>query len=259
VAKVLWAILGVIFLLAAFGFFVGGALAPPEWEQVRTGMGPSYFVNMFDTFYAVSGVCLAIGVFGVWKASHRAGLSPWRRTVRPALLAGFFGLMVAGFVWSRFFAAGEMQLPGLAAVGIGAVMFLVIWLLRGPGLPVLPVDAYWARVWGFLFACVAFACVVGMVATLRVWSEQGAQVLAHDRGAFNTVTLERRQYSYQTAGKAVSETFEAKVPAPSYSLTPVATGLLGVLLIGSVSESRYRRRLADMARRESAGNGEGEE
>ncbi len=250
-AKTLWAILGVLFLLAACGFVLAGALAPPEWEKVDMGFGPAYYVNMFHTFYGVSGISLAIGVLALWKASHRAGLSPWRRTVRPVLLAAFFAFMVAAFTWSWFFAAGEMQLPGLAALGIAAVLFLFVWLLRGPRLPVLPNDPYWARAWGTVFAGIAVLSVIGMVATLRVWGQEGGKVVLHDRGTFRTVLMtgghkvpnESGGYSYRY-GK-----FEGQVPDASYSLVPVAAGLLGVLGLGSLSEARYRRRLANLAQK----------
>ncbi len=250
VSRTIWGIVAVLGLLAVCGFLLGGMFAPAEMEEMSTGLSPDYYVNVFHCFYGLAAACLALGVFSVWKAAHRAGLSAWRATLRPALLCCLFTIMTAGFVWARFFSVGQFQLAGFIVMGVAALAFLFVWLLRGPKIAIGPSDHYWNVAWARIFVVLSIAAIVGMAAAGRSWNRAGRVFETSDEAVFSSVSVWDHQWVYDPEIKDNRYRrirVDKRGPAPSYNAMPVALGLLGVLFVGSISEAQYRRKSAALA------------
>lgn len=241
----LWGLLAIAAGCAALGTAGGGIFAPAEIERMSID-GNAYTVNMMRALFFIMSATGGLACFAIWKASHRAGLGFWRSTARPALLCVCGALMGAGLTFANFFAMGPVQLFGLGATVIGAAGMLFFWILRGPPFALRTNDAYWGRALGLLFGLVAMVASVGSFSSFRHWSRQGYRF---DLGGtkFGVEEAVRDRWNSRTR-EIVTEHASYRVPALSYSVTPLGSALLALLAVGCFSEMRYRRRLARVVR-----------
>ncbi len=241
--RVLWGILGAVAMLGACGGTAAALSAGfTPWTMI-SGDGESYVVNGFESMYFLVSLVASAGIFAIWKACHRGGLGFWRANIRPALMCMFLAVMGIALTFELSFAAGVGQLLGLGVFGAAALGFVGLWYLRGPKVTIGNHDDYWNRAWSFAFTIVALIAFAGAGVSANRWRLDG---LSFDRNAptFRTVSL--RDYGH-------IKTYT--VPQWRYNHVPVAGGLMMLVALGSVSEVRYRRRQAALAREILLGQG----
>jgi len=238
-------------LLASVGLTIAATVAPAEYERVGWIVeGQDYFFNTFHLMYVFAPLAFGLGVFAIWKASHRGGMSWYRRTVRPGLMCLCLFGMGAAVALERTLLAGWAQIIGLTFLGLAAVAFTLLWFLRGPCLVRLPGDAYWNRAWARLFVVVALATGSSGLMLFADWTEEPfATFYREDTETFSTVMTTGRSY-YR------SDSREIAVANPMYDHQPVAAGLLLLLAIGSLGETRYRVIQGRAEKSKSAGGSE---
>lgn len=168
-----WGILGVIGVLGAMVMSGVAMFAPPEYAEIATHGGDTVYFNPFDFFLCGSCGALALGAFGLWKASHRGSLGIWRATIRPAAMS--FAAAVAGslYVVQRFIAPANAQSLLIAYFCVFVVAFCVLWIIRGDRVPLRASDVYWSRTWMGVFIVVALLSGTFAMKTFRQWHANG--------------------------------------------------------------------------------------
>jgi len=249
VARFVWVVTGALFMFGSIAMLLGATFAPPEYEQVGwTAEGQQYYFNMFHIMYFFGSLTMGFAVFAIWKASHRGGLSTYRATLRPALMCFCVSAIGVSLAMSRFLFAGQAQIGALIVMAFAALGFLHVWLLRGPELVRRPGDLYWNRAFGRIFLLIAIPAGTGAVVSLSAWDDQGAEFYLSKAQTFESVTANERYWN-RTSGVFEERARSYSVPGVKFNILPVGGGLLAVLAIGSLVESRYRRRLARLAGR----------
>ncbi len=246
IARTTWVVSAVVSFLGASCLAAAGMFAPPAWEQAGVGLGPAHYVNLAHLGYVFAPPVLAFGVFSVWKASHRGGLTTWRRTIRPGLLCTLSAIGGAALVFEVCFLAGRAQLGGIVVTLFATIAFLVVWLLRGPEPPRQVHDAYWNRALARVFMASSTLTLGGMAAMLALFFQQET-TFTRPGPATKAISVSISSYERvpeTTRWEEVRHQTEYDVPAVQYNHAPVAAILLGVLGVGSLDEARYRRRCA---------------
>jgi len=257
-ARVFWGLLGTGAILAAAGLAIAATVVTPEYEWFHDGV-VTYSVNVFHWMYVGASAVFALGAFAMWKASHRGGLPFWRASVRPALMSFFAAIIGAGLAIELTIAPYRFQGAALVVVGAAASAFLILWLLRGNGVPVRRGDVYWNRAWMVIFLLIGIVSGACATSAGTRWAEDGYE-LTSNRQPTRTIEGKRHYFARPLFGADGAEIVTHTISQPVYNHDPVMAGLLGILAIGSLGEARYRRRrglaaagiLSDRARTDQA-------
>ena len=232
--KVLWGLAAGVSGVAALIFAGGGTFAGPDMAELSMGLtGETYYFNTFRCMYLLSSALGGFCCFAIWKAVHRAGLSPWRATIRPGLMCAMLALAGFGLTFELAIAAERMQLIGIIAVVVAMLVFTGLWLLRGPAPPAHPDDHYWNGAWMRNFQIMAALSVVLIVSAVALW-RGGAG------GEMSAVQSSHCVPFEEVVVRSTGETY--RVPVVWYRHEPLGALAGGLLLIGSLSEIAVRRR-----------------
>jgi hypothetical protein len=246
--RTLWGFVGAAAMIGCCAMLITATFVPPEYDHMsirsEEGGWRQYSVNMMHMFYGIGGALGSLSLFSIWKASHRAGLPVWRATVRPGLICAMLAILGAALTFERFFAAGEMQLVGMAVAAVAAAAVTVFWILRGPPLPPQPDDAYWHAGWRPVFRIGIVVGVLLFIGNMAAMQKSSYR-FALGEAPFRTLPREVERYDYKARETRVVK--EDLVLANTlYSHRPLAAVLLGCFVFGAIRESRYR---CDAARR----------
>lgn len=252
--RAFWAIPGVLFLLASIGLTLGATFAnPPDMERVGWSFeARDYYFNSYHLMYFFACIAFAMGVFNIWKAAHRGGLSWYRATIRPGLMCFCMALMGVAYCFQRILLAGDTQIVGLITIGVAGLGFVFLWFLRGPRTVQLKNDGYWNRAWAIVFIMVAMLASFGSLRAYQAWNKEGRRFYNTSLPVFSEVEVVRNNYAYDIElGKHVlkSKARNYQVPNVKYNHLPMAAGLLALLAIGSFGEYGHRLRLIKLSKK----------
>lgn len=241
--RAFWGILSIITGLGAIGMSIGATFAPGEYAFYRINGDYLYFNSLYWMFVG-SSFAAALTGFAVWKAAHRGGLSFWRVTIRPALMAFAAGLGASSFAAARLLVPYDVQLPLIGLSVICAIAFVKLWMLRGSEYIFRQGDVYWNRAIARLF--VFGVLMLGSCSAMSwfMWHRADYSWAIGNNGERQT-QLTREELPYeQRNGK--SPTRVANV-AFAYNQWPILMTLGGILAVGCGIEADHRRRMANRA------------
>jgi hypothetical protein len=167
-------------------------------------------------------------------------------------MCGSLSLTLAAITTLFCMAAGRLQLVFMGLTAAFAAAGLVLWLLRGPPVPVLPGDYYWNRAMARVFVMIFALSALGAMSGISRWSKNRIDVFSPSGPEFAKSNGRDRSRVFVGEDISTSEEEEGiprerhpgheyRVPAIQYDLLPLATVLVSMLAIGALSETKYRK------------------
>jgi len=195
------------------GAIATGCVATFARTEMSEGLNGGYHWNSMHGLYFATSVFAPLALFALWKLLHRAELSFWKATVRPAILCLLLTVIGAALNFELNLAAGQLQLLGVVAAALAMVSFCFFWLLRGPELVAAAGDAYWSRAWARFFLMIFIASCVGGSICMGRWSRLKFQ-LETGLPEYSDVVIEEYDWSeWRRIGQGFAYDFEREFHA----------------------------------------------
>ncbi len=244
--RAFWAVVGIVLGLAAIGLTIGATAAPADYAYYRVSGEKVYFNSMYWMY--VAACCGAVWCgFSLWKASHRGGLSFWRVTARPALMAVAAGLGLSALMAQMVLVPHGVQLPLIGLSVICAAAFVKLWLLRGGEFIFRNGDVYWHRAISQLFAFGSIALIAISALSWLAWHKGDYRWELKNEGVRELVITEDDWMSSRP------ERIKVSGVASAYDQRPIWMVLSGILAIGCGLEADHRRRMGQRAKKALSG------
>ncbi|HRW52763.1 MAG TPA: protein kinase [Phycisphaerae bacterium] len=252
VARAIWGALGVAGILASLVMCVISLVAPPEYEVIGYHAGRNVWFNPFDIFLCGACGALGLGVFGLWKASHRGGLTLWRATIRPGVMCFTAAIAGAAFVVQRMIAPANVQAAMIGLFAVFATAFLFFWVLRGDRIPLRASDVYWSQSWMGIFLIIAVLAGGAAGYANSRWREKGSTFSDENANPVQSVSVSS-YYRYRGTDENAKTIL---VRSSIYNQEPlILFAALGVMICSGL-EAWHRRslipRAAEVAENENA-------
>ncbi|MCG8404574.1 MAG: protein kinase [Phycisphaerales bacterium] len=258
VARVFWAVLGVFGIFASLGLVLASWIAPPDFSYFDWMGWKTIF---FDTFnWMLVGACgaLSLGVFALWKASHRGGLSFWRRTVRPAAMCFTAALAGAAFVIQWLIAPAEAQSPLIMLFAVFGLAFFGFWYLQGNDLPVRRSDIYWSRAWMRIFVLVAVAAAVLAGWFGDNWAEANYAMREDGDRTYDVIPVSRSDLPWTLRASYGDADRVIRIRRAMFRQEPLIALAMIMLMVSAAWEAWCRRSMAAKASSQLENDSKGE-
>lgn len=237
-ARVLWGIAATLTAIGAIAASAGATFGGPDMGQISMGLSfEPYYIDTMRFLFMFASALGAFSCFATWKAGHRAGLPPWRATIRPALMCAMLALGGIGLTFDLAIAAGSFQLIGIAATVLAMVGFTALWLMPGPVIQASPDDAHWNLSWLRAYQVLAVVAIIFMAVSAIGWvfgEGTNHPFVLTERCTLTPVTMRTSHWN------ASEHTY--MIPVTRYRHEPLAILACGLAVLGSVSEVVRRRR-----------------
>ncbi|MCB9854414.1 MAG: protein kinase [Phycisphaerales bacterium] len=238
VVRGFWGIVGVVGMLGSLAMCITALVAPPEFEVIGYDNGRSVWFNPFDILPCVACAALALGVFSLWKAAHRGGLSAWRATIRPAAMGFAAAMAGAAYFLQRLIVPANVQAVVIGLFCVFAAAFFALWIIRGDRFPLKSSDVYWSRTWMGVFLIVAVLSGALAAYAHNRWQEKGSAFQDVNAASVVEVMSPNSRYRFEEGKSTMMQ-----VRNSIYNQEPMFLFAALGLMICSALEAWHRRSL----------------